>query len=47
MKNYKNRDKKINKRKNKMRISGRSLLTVIAPIQKNKTQSNKKNRKSK
>lgn len=36
MKNYKARDKKLRKKKNKMKVSGKSLLTIIAPIQKRK-----------
>ena len=32
MKNWQARDKKLKKKKNRMRKSGRSLLTVIEPI---------------
>jgi len=47
MKNYKNRDKKLWKKKNRMRKSGRSLLTVIEPIVLAKSEKIKKENDSK
>lgn len=47
MKNYIARDKKLKKRKNSMRVSGRSLLTTIEPLILKKSNLAKSGKKSK